>query len=56
MPPQGICHAAKAVVGLLVRLAAELKMETVAEGIETEDQIDALRSIGVDQGFIVSPP
>lgn len=46
------------VVGMLVRLAAEMKMGIVAEGIETSEQAAALRRCGIDcgQGYLVSPP
>ena len=46
------------IVEMLVRLARELKMTVVAEGIETSDQMSALISCGVEQGqgYIVSPP
>jgi len=46
------------IVEMLVRLARELKMTVVAEGIETPDQMSALISCGVEQGqgYIVSPP
>lgn len=49
---------AVAVVAMLVKLAAELGMSVVAEGIEEPAQIDALRACGVreGQGYIVSPP
>jgi EAL domain-containing protein (putative c-di-GMP-specific phosphodiesterase class I) len=49
---------ATAVVGMLVRLASELKMTLVAEGIETEAQMAALIACGVEegQGYLVSPP
>lgn len=50
--------AAKAIIGMLVRLAADLNMTMVAEGIETEEQVHMLRACGVDegQGYVVSPP
>ncbi|MBK5650204.1 MAG: EAL domain-containing protein, partial [Rhizobium sp.] len=50
--------AAKAIIGMLVRLAAELNMTTVAEGIETEEQAHLLQACGVaeGQGYLVSPP
>lgn len=46
------------IVEMLVRLARELKMTVVAEGIETPEQMSALISCGVEQGqgYIVSPP
>ena len=50
--------AAVTIVEMLVRLARELKMTVVAEGIESADQISALLACGVTegQGYIVSPP
>jgi len=43
---------------MLVRLARDLTMTVIAEGIETEDQLRALVSCGVEegQGYLVSPP
>lgn len=43
---------------MLVGLARRLSMKTVAEGIETKEQIDALRAAGVDcfQGYFISRP
>jgi c-di-GMP phosphodiesterase len=50
--------SAVTIVEMLVRLARELKMTVVAEGIETPDQMSALIACGVEQGqgYIVSPP
>ncbi len=50
--------AARTVVEMLVRLAHELGMTTVAEGVESVQQIAALQACGVDegQGYVVSPP
>jgi sensor c-di-GMP phosphodiesterase-like protein len=50
-------HTATAVVEMLVRLARELGMTTVAEGIESEQQMASLDACGVDegQGYLVSP-
>jgi sensor c-di-GMP phosphodiesterase-like protein len=47
-----------AIVEMLVRLASDLHMNVIAEGIETEDQVRALRECGVEegQGYLVSPP
>jgi EAL domain-containing protein (putative c-di-GMP-specific phosphodiesterase class I) len=39
-----------AIVGAVIVLASSLGMEIVAEGIETEDQADQLRSMGADFG------
>ena len=49
--------AALSIIQMLVRLAKELGDTTVAEGIETEEQLEALRSLGVDegQGYLVAP-
>ncbi len=50
--------AAHATVEMLVRLARELKMTVLAEGIETDEQRLALTECGVSegQGYLVSPP
>jgi sensor c-di-GMP phosphodiesterase-like protein len=47
-----------AIVEMLVRLARDLSMNVIAEGIETEDQVRALIACGVEegQGYLVSPP
>jgi sensor c-di-GMP phosphodiesterase-like protein len=46
------------IVEMLVRLAQDLHMAVVAEGIETEDQVRALLACGVGhgQGYLVAPP
>jgi c-di-GMP phosphodiesterase len=51
-------NSAVMIVEMLVRLARELKMTVVAEGIETPEQMAALLACGVEegQGYIVSPP
>lgn len=55
-----ICRdqTAAAIVQMLVRLARELRMSVVAEGIEDVAQSRALAACGVDegQGYLVSPP
>lgn len=50
--------SAIAVVGMLVRLAAELRMEVVAEGIEDVTQLSALAGCGINegQGYLVAAP
>jgi EAL domain-containing protein (putative c-di-GMP-specific phosphodiesterase class I) len=47
-----------AIVEMLVRLARDLAMTVIAEGIETEEQLHALCACGVEegQGYLVSPP
>lgn len=51
-------QSAVVVIQMLVGLARELDMSVVAEGIESQDQIDALIACGVKegQGYFVSPP
>ena len=51
-------QTAVSVVEMLVKLAREMKMSIVAEGIENEAQVSALLACGVTagQGFLVSPP
>jgi sensor c-di-GMP phosphodiesterase-like protein len=50
--------SANVVIEMLVRLAEEMGMGIVAEGIEREEQAAALRACGVGkgQGYLVSPP
>ena len=49
---------ARAVVNTIVQLADALSLELVAEGVETRDQLDLLRDMGVTlfQGYLFSPP
>jgi sensor c-di-GMP phosphodiesterase-like protein len=46
------------IVEMLIELARDLKMTVVAEGIETEEQVRALISCGVEQGqgYLVAAP
>ena len=48
----------RAIIGFLVQLSRELGLRTVAEGVETGDQLKFLKEAGCDeiQGFLVSPP
>ena len=50
--------SAATIVETLARLARDLHMTVIAEGIETVEQIQALITCGVEegQGYIVSPP
>lgn len=50
--------AATKIIEMLVHLAVNLGMTSVAEGIETQEQLDALLACGVDegQGYLVSRP
>jgi EAL domain-containing protein (putative c-di-GMP-specific phosphodiesterase class I) len=47
-----------AIVETLFRLGTVLGLETVAEGVETEAQMAAVRALGADlaQGFLVARP
>lgn len=46
------------IVGSTIDLAHNLGLEVVAEGVETREQMDALRGLGCDlvQGFLVAEP
>lgn len=46
------------IVQTIVELARVLRMDVVAEGIETEEQLDLLRSMGCryGQGYLFAPP
>jgi len=48
----------RAIVQTTIRLAASLGMKTVAEGVETHEQLELLRALGCDavQGYLVSRP
>lgn len=48
----------RSVVQAIIDLCARLNLEVVAEGVETERQINALRDMGCDvlQGYYLSPP
>ena len=47
-----------AIVTAIIQMAHSLKLETVAEGVESREQLDALRRLGCGQcqGFLVSRP
>ena len=49
---------ARAVVSSIVRLAGELGLQTVAEGVETQEDADILRGLGCDQaqGYFFARP
>lgn len=51
-------QSAVAIVRSIVALAKTLDLYTVAEGVETPEQLEIVRQIGVDQaqGFFFSPP
>ncbi|MGM9632738.1 MAG: putative bifunctional diguanylate cyclase/phosphodiesterase [Eubacteriales bacterium] len=45
-------------VGSLIKLFGDMDMRVIAEGVETKEQADLLRSLGIDmiQGFYLSKP
>ena len=47
-----------AITSAIIQMARSLKLETVAEGVETQMQMDILRDMGCDQfqGFLISHP
>lgn len=50
--------ARRALAGALTSLAREIKSQTIAEGVETASELEALRSLGVDmvQGYFLGRP
>jgi EAL domain-containing protein (putative c-di-GMP-specific phosphodiesterase class I) len=46
------------IVQSIISLAHSLRLEVIAEGVETEQQADALREMGCDlmQGYLFSKP
>ena len=51
-------HKNKPIMTAIVSMAKDIKMDTVVEGVETEEQFGFLSSIGVDkiQGFLFGKP
>ncbi len=47
-----------AITTAIIQMARSLKLQTVAEGVETQSQLDTLRGLGCDQfqGFLISHP
>jgi EAL domain-containing protein (putative c-di-GMP-specific phosphodiesterase class I) len=45
-------------VQTILSVAASLKLRTIAEGVESEEQADMLALLGCDemQGYLISPP
>ena len=54
----GIASTESALTASIVRLASSLKMVTVAEGVESTEQLDYIRALGCEaaQGFLMSRP
>lgn len=51
-------RVARAMISAIVRMAADLGVQTVAESVELETQLQAMRSLGVDyaQGYLLGRP
>jgi diguanylate cyclase (GGDEF)-like protein len=54
----GSKHEDEGIVAAVVDLAANLGLRSIAEGVETKDQLDRLRELGCDQaqGFLFARP
>ncbi len=57
-PDPAVCEARQAVARAVVQLAAALRLDTVAEGIENQAQADRLRALGytLGQGYHLAAP
>lgn len=53
-----VSHRARAIVGALATLTRKLGLEMVAEGVETQAQLQQLRDLGCDevQGYLIGRP
>jgi EAL domain-containing protein (putative c-di-GMP-specific phosphodiesterase class I) len=51
-------RVARAVISSIVRMAGDLGVQTVAESVESDSQLQAMRALGVDfaQGFLMGRP
>jgi len=51
-------RVARAMISSIVRMAADLGVQTVAEAVESDTELQAVRSLGVDyaQGFLMGRP
>jgi EAL domain-containing protein (putative c-di-GMP-specific phosphodiesterase class I) len=51
-------RVARAVISAIVRMAADLGVQTVAESVELDTQLEAMRTLGVDyaQGYLLGKP
>jgi Amt family ammonium transporter len=51
-------RVARAMISAIVRMAGDLGVQTVAESVELDEELQAVRSLGVDfaQGFLLGKP
>ena len=51
-------RVARAMISAIVRMASDLGVQTVAESVESDTELQAMRALGVDyaQGFLVGKP
>jgi EAL domain-containing protein (putative c-di-GMP-specific phosphodiesterase class I) len=51
-------HKEKALIKTIIGLSKELGLKTIAEGVETQEQFDILKSLGCCyvQGFLLAKP
>lgn len=51
-------HSASELVKIIISLAGNMNMKVVAEGVEREEQLERLRTLGCDQaqGYLISKP
>ena len=53
-----LAHGSTAIVDAMIRMSAALGLHVIAEGIETEEQLEQLRALGCRyiQGFLLGQP
>jgi EAL domain-containing protein (putative c-di-GMP-specific phosphodiesterase class I) len=51
-------RVARATISAIVKMASDLGVHTVAESVELDEQLEAMRSLGVDyaQGYLLGRP
>jgi EAL domain-containing protein (putative c-di-GMP-specific phosphodiesterase class I) len=51
-------RVARAMISAIVRMASDLGVQTVAESVELETELEAVRALGVDfaQGYLLGKP
>ena len=54
----GIDHHSNTIIGTLIDLAQNMRMDVVAEGVENFEQVVHLRELGIRsaQGYVFAPP